>query len=106
MFSIYFYIHYTPISYTANDIPLNDHQLTQIEKVITSKNPIKRTPKSLDEMNDSQSITYTFNRNETYYHYLFNTQTTKKIVNTLYCIWLIVFNLCVEVQSSFGGLST
>ena len=36
---------------SSNDIPLNDDQLTQIEKIITS-NPTKYTPKSLDETND------------------------------------------------------
>ena len=80
---------------SSNDMLLNDEQLTQIEQIITSQNPIKRTPKSMDEMNDSQSITYTFNKNETYYHYLFNKQTATKIVNTIYYIWWIVFNLCI-----------
>ena len=83
---------------SSNDITLNDHQLTQIEQVITSKNPIKRTLKSLDEINDSQSITCMLNKNETYFHYLFNKRTATKIVNIIHHIWLIVFNLCIGVS--------
>ena len=88
---------------SSNDIPLNDHQLTQIEKIIISQNPIKCNPKSMDEMNDSQSITYTFNVNETYYHYLFNKQTATKIVHTIYNRWLIALTV-LEFHVSFGGL--
>ena len=84
---------------SSNDIEMNEEQLTQIEKVITSRNAIKRTPKSMDEINDSQSITYTFNSNQTFYHHLFEKKTATKIIHIVSNIWLIALNICLGSSS-------
>ena len=86
---------------SSNDIALNNDQLTQIGQVLTAKNPIKRTLQSMDEINNSQSITYTFNVNETYYHYLFDKATATKIVKTVSNIYLVAFTVFI---ASFNGL--
>ena len=49
----------------------------------------------MDEINESQSITYIFNANDTYYHYLFNKQTATKIVNIVYNKWLIALAIAI-----------
>ena len=85
---------------SSNDMTLNDNQLTQIEQMITSQNPIKRTPNSMDEMNDSQSITYTFNKHETYYHLLFNNRTATKIINAVYNVWWLLFSFCLATLNA------
>ena len=85
---------------SSNDISLNDDQLTQIEQIITSQTqiPIESTPKSIDKINNSQSITYTFNSDETYFHYLFEKQTATTIVNTVYHIRFVTLALCLTVS--------
>ena len=82
---------------SSTDITLNTDQLSKIEQIITSKQKIISDPAHYEETNNAQSITYTFNKNDTYYHSLFNHQIASRIIQIIYSKYLVLFTLSLAM---------
>ena len=78
---------------SSTDITLNTDQLNKIEEIITSQHKIVLDPAHCEEKNNAQSITYTFNKNNTYYHSLFNHKTASRIIKIIYSKYLALFTI-------------
>ena len=73
---------------SSTDITLNSDQLNKIKHIITSQHKILSDPAHYEEMNIRQSITYTFNKTDTYYHSLFNHETASRVIKIIYSKYL------------------
>lgn len=76
---------------SSSDIELTTRQFMQIENLLTPKPSPRR--KSLERINKSQKITYTFNRNDTTYHSWLDHNTACHIVKLIFNKYLMAISV-------------
>ena len=93
---------------SSTDITLTNEQLNQIEEMLLSKPLIHKISSNSNptKSNESQSITYTFHTNHTYYHYFLGTNSVfaTRMISFIYNPYWIAFLVLIGIFRVIWGL--